>query len=56
MSSSSEAQAAIQSLNGTQSEGRSLTINEAEPMANRDNFDGGGGGSGGDRDGGRKRW
>jgi len=53
MSSSSEAQSAIQTLNGTQFEGRSLTVNEAKPMAKRDNF---GGGGGGDRDGGRNRW
>ena len=56
MSSSNEAQAAIQALNGTQFEGRSLTVNEAKPMAKRDNFGGGGGGRGGDRDGGRNRW
>lgn len=56
MSSSSEAQSAINSLNGTQFEGRSLTVNEAKPMAKRDNFGGGGGGRGGDRDGGRNRW
>ena len=58
MSSNSEAQSAIQSLNGTQFEGRSLTVNEAKPMAKRDNFGGGGGGGGrgGDRDGGRNRW
>ena len=58
MSSSSEAQAAIQSLNGTQFEGRSLTVYEAKPLAKRDNFGGGGGGGGrgGDRDGGRNRW
>jgi len=56
MSSSSEAQSAIQSLNGTQFEGRSLTVNEAKPMVKRDNFGGGGGGRGGDRDGGRNRW
>jgi len=55
MSSNSEAQSAIQALNGTQFEGRSLTVNEAKPMAKRDNF-GGGGGRGGDRDGGRNRW
>lgn len=55
MSSGSEAQAAISALNGTQFEGRSLTVNEAKPMAKRDNF--GGGGRGGDRDGGgRNRW
>ncbi len=57
MSSNSEAQSAIQSLNGTQFEGRSLTVNEAKPMAKRDNFGGGGGGGrGGDRDGGRNRY
>jgi RNA recognition motif-containing protein len=55
MSSSNEAQAAIQALNGTQFEGRSLTVNEAKPMAKRDNF-GGGGGRNGDRDGGRNRY
>jgi cold-inducible RNA-binding protein len=55
MSSSNEAQSAIQSLNGTQFEGRSLTVNEAKPMAKRDNF-GGGGGRGDDRNGGRNRW
>src|SRR5512132_412604 len=56
MSSSSEAQSAIQTLNGTQFEGRSLTVNEAKPMVKRDNFGGGGAGRGGDRDGGRNRW
>jgi len=54
MSSSSEAQSAIQSLNGTQFEGRSLTVNEAKPMAKRDNF--GGGSRNGDSDGGRSRY
>ena len=43
MSSSSEAQSAIQSLNGTQFEGRSLTVNEAKPMAPRGNSGGGAG-------------
>ena len=50
MGSSSEAQKAIESLNGTQLDGRTLTVNEAKPMARRDN-DGGG-----RRDGGNKRW
>ena len=53
MSSGSEAQSAISSLNGTQLDGRTLTVNEAKPMAKRDNFGGGGGGSNGD---GRNRW
>ena len=60
MSSGSEAQKAIDSLNGTQLDGRTLTVNEAKPMAKRDNFGGGGGGGGrGNRDGGgggRNRW
>ena len=58
MGSGSEAQAAISSLNGTQYEGRSLTVNEAKPQAGRDG--GGGGGRGGNRNGGggggRNRW
>jgi cold-inducible RNA-binding protein len=53
MSSSSEAQKAIQSLNGTQLDGRTLTVNEAKPKAPRS---GGGGGGNRDRDGGRDRW
>ena len=53
MSSGGEAQKAIDSLNGTQLDGRTLTVNEAKPMARRDN---GGGGGGGNRDGGRNRW
>ena len=53
MSSSSEAQKAIQSLNGTQLDGRTLTVNEAKPKAPRS---GGGGGGYRDRDGGRDRW
>jgi RNA recognition motif-containing protein len=54
MSSGGEAQSAISALNGTQFEGRTLTVNEAKPMAKRDNF--GGGRGRGDRDGGRNRW
>jgi cold-inducible RNA-binding protein len=50
MGSSSEAQKAIESLNGTQLDGRTLTVNEAKPMARRDN-DGGS-----RRDGGNNRW
>ena len=51
MSSSGEAQKAIESLNGTQLDGRTLTVNEAKPMAKREGF-GGGGGGGGNRGGG----
>ena len=50
MSSGGEAQNAISALNGTQFEGRTLTVNEAKPMVKRDNF------GGGDRAGGRNRW
>ena len=54
MSSGSEAQSAISALNGTQLDGRTLTVNEAKPMAKRDS--GGGGGRGGRDGGGRNRW
>jgi cold-inducible RNA-binding protein len=49
MSSGSEAQKAIESLNGTQLDGRTLTVNEAKPKARRE-------GGGGNRDNGRNRW
>ncbi len=44
MSNEEEAQTAIDSLNGSDLDGRSLTVNEARPQENR-----GGGGGGGDR-------
>jgi RNA recognition motif-containing protein len=44
MGSDSEAQAAIAALNGQQSDGRALTVNEAKPRA-----EGSRGGSGGSR-------
>ena len=54
MSSGSEAQKAIDALNGTQLQGRTLTVNEAKPMAPRA---GGGGGGRDNRGGGRNnRW
>lgn len=56
MSTSGEAQKAIDSLNGTQLDGRTLTVNEAKPMAKRDGFSGNRGGGRGSRDGGRSRW
>ena len=49
MSTQSEAEEAIQKMNGTDLEGRSLTVNEAKPQQERS----GGGGRGG---GGRDRW
>jgi RNA recognition motif-containing protein len=48
MSSEQEAQNAISKLNGSDWEGRALTVNEAKPMAPRE---GGGGGGGGGRGG-----
>jgi RNA recognition motif-containing protein len=56
MGSSEEAQKAIEALNGTQLEGRTLSVNEARPMENRPS--GGGDRSGGAnrRGGGRNRW
>src|SRR5687767_7202399 len=60
MGSDAEAQAAIAALNGQQSNGRALTVNEAKPKENRTGGGGGGrsgggggyGGGGGGRSGG----
>jgi RNA recognition motif-containing protein len=49
MGSDQEAQSAISALNGTEHDGRALTVNEAKPRENRP---GGGGGGGGGRRGG----
>ncbi len=48
MSTAEEAKAAITALNGTQMDGRTLTVNEAKPQEPRS----GGGGFGGGRSGG----
>ena len=62
MGSGDEAQKAINALNSTELEGRTLVVNEAKPMASRDGGGGGGrggrnGGGGGGGGGGRsKRW
>ena len=58
MASSEEANTAITALNGTQLEGRTLTVNEARPLEARSGGRGGGGfGGGGGRGGGkRNRW
>ncbi len=50
MSSGGEAQKAIEALNGTQLDGRTLVVNEAKPMGSRD------GGGRGNRSDGRNRW
>ena len=54
MSNEAEANEAIERLNGTQYEGRSLTVNEARPRTSRGT--GGGGGGRPDRPDRRNRW
>ncbi len=49
MSSDSEAQKAIQELNGTDCDGRPMTVNEAKPQQKRTGGGGGRGGYGGGR-------
>jgi RNA recognition motif-containing protein len=60
MSTDQEAEQAIAKFNGADFEGRSLTVNEARPMAPREGGGRGFGGGGGDRGkrggGGRQRW
>jgi RNA recognition motif-containing protein len=53
MGSDEEAQAAITALNGTEHDGRNLTVNEAKPKEDRPRGGGGGygGGGGGSRGG-----
>ena len=51
MSTQQEATNAISKFNGSDFEGRSLTVNEARPMTPRE---GGGGGGGGGRDRGKR--
>ncbi len=54
MSTSEEAEAAIAALNSTEMGGRTLTVNEAKPMAPRSGGGGFGGGRGGNRGGGNR--
>lgn len=59
MSTEQEASEAINKFNGTELDGRSLTVNEARPMAPRDGGGRGprdGGGRGHRGGGGRQRW
>ncbi len=56
MSTPDEAKAAADVLNGTQLEGRTITVNEAKPRENRGGGFGGGGGGGRGRGGGGNRW
>jgi RNA recognition motif-containing protein len=53
MGSGEEAQKAIDALNGSQLDGRTLVVNEAKPMANRNSN---GGGNRGNRNSARDRW
>lgn len=55
MSTEAEAANAISKFNGATADGRAMTVNEAKPMAPRENRGGGGGGGfgGGDRNRGR---
>lgn len=55
MSTDDEAQAAISALNGTDMDGRAITVNEARPQAPRTGGFGGGGGGGGGYGGGGGR-
>lgn len=59
MGSDAEAQKAIEALNGTELEGRTLVVNEARPQERTQGGPGGPGGGGGRRPrpgGGRDRW
>jgi len=47
MANQAEAEAAIAGLNGTELQGRTLTVNEARPREDRGNRGGGGGNRGG---------
>ncbi len=54
MGSEQEAQAAITALNGQETNGRTLTVNEARPKVERGYAGSGSGGGGGRRGGGRR--
>jgi RNA recognition motif-containing protein len=63
MNNDSEARAAIEALNGTEVDGRTITVNEARPKTEgggggggRGGYRGGGGGGRGGGGGGGKRW
>jgi cold-inducible RNA-binding protein len=56
MASQAEAQAAIAGLNGTDLQGRTLTVNEARPREDRGSRSGGGGGGYSRSGGGGNRW
>ncbi|MFA5107254.1 MAG: RNA-binding protein [Patescibacteria group bacterium] len=51
MASDEDAKKAVETLNGQEFAGRTITVNEARPMADRPRGGGGGGGFGGGRGG-----
>lgn len=56
MGSQADADKAIETFNGKEFDGRTLTVNEARPREDRGGFGGGGGGGGGGRGGRRDRF
>lgn len=56
MSSDDEAKKAIDTINGKEVEGRTITVNEARPQEKRGPRDFGGGDRGGDRNRNRSSW
>jgi RNA recognition motif-containing protein len=56
MNNDNEARAAIEALNGTELDGRTITVNEARPKSNVGGGGGGRGGSRSGRGGGGDRW
>ena len=56
MPSKSDAQKAIQELDGTELEGRTIIVNEARPREDRSGGRGGGGGGGGNRGSRSRSW
>lgn len=56
MTDDGEAKAAIEALNGTDLDGRTLNVNEARPKNEGGGRGGRGGGGGGNRGGGGGRW
>ncbi len=56
MGNADEAKKAMEALDGTELDQRTLRVNEAEQRRDRNGGGGGGGGGGGPRGGGRGRW
>ena len=56
MADRAQAQKAIEALNGHESDGRQLRVNESQPKPREERGDRGGGGGGRERRGGGDRW